>query len=1183
MFTHLHVHSEYSLLDGMCRIPMLIKRVKELGMTSLALTDHGAMYGAIDFYQSAKDAGLKPIIGCELYIAQSDHTSRTAAEKSSYHVVLLAKNQTGYRNLMQLTTKAHLEGFYYKPRVDHALLEQYSEGLIALTACLGGEIPALLLQNRSGEAREAALWYKKVFPDFYLEIQRWPSAELEKVNRELIIMGRELNIPLVASNDVHYIDKEDAPIHELLLCVGTNTTINDPKHMKMDGDYYYLKTPQQMAEAYQDIPEAIENTQKIADLCNLKLDFSRLHLPEIELPPGKSAQDYLKDLCAEGYKTYYPCSTPELEQRLQYELEVIEKTQFANYFLVVWDMLSFARKKGIYFGVRGSAAASIVLHCLGITPLDPVEYNLVFERFLNIERKEMPDIDSDFEDYRRQEVIDYVSNKYGADHVAQIITFGTLGARAALRDIGRALGMAYGDVDRVARLIPLGPGVTLDKSLEEVAELKDIYQDPIIKKLIDSARRVEGIARHASTHAAGIVIAKEPLTKYVPLQQVSKGEGSGLVMTQYAMENIAKIGLLKMDFLGLANHTILAKAQEIIKTNRGIELDINKIPLDDMKTFNLLAAGETVGVFQLESSGMRRYIKELKPTCFSDIAAMVALYRPGPMEHIPKFIRSKHGEEPITYPHPALEKILEETYGVIVYQDQVLFIVRQFAGYSLGQADIFRKAMGKKIAEVMQKEKQNFINGAIKLGYSEEIANTIFALIEPFAGYAFNKAHSVSYALIAYQTAYLKANFPSEYITAFLQTNIDDLEKISSAISEARRLGIVVLPPDVNYSQADFSIENRGDNEKPAIRFGLAAVKNVGKGAVDPIIAERTKKGLFKSIEDFCRRLDGQSANRRVLESLVKVGALDCLGSRGALLNSVERLLSLAQTEQKLRSSGQSTMFDLFGQSAPIPMPSLELAEEDIAAKDKLAWEKELMGVFLSEHPFARYSKLIDTENTILPSQVNAELEGQSLVMVGMVDSVRELFTKDHRAFCAAQIADDAALIEVMVWARTYEDTRDLWKEGNFLRIEGKVKIREERVQFTCDAVDIYKPEEASKPTRLLVQKETANGHANGNGKNGKAKNGQSNGNNGNEVLEQHKLIITLIETVDEAKDIELYNKVMDIIKEYRGKDEVHLRIVNSEHVTNLKINGLFTDVSPDLKKRLGQIVGIENLRTEIL
>ncbi|HEX7475128.1 MAG TPA: DNA polymerase III subunit alpha, partial [Dehalococcoidales bacterium] len=833
MFTHLHVHTEFSLLDGMCRIPQLVKRVKELGMTSVAITDHGSMYGVIDFYQEAKNAGIKPIIGCEFYVAQSDHTNRTAAEKSSYHVVLLAKNQTGYRNLMQLTTKAHLEGFYYKPKIDRALMEQYHEGLIALSACMSGEVSVCILQNRLTEARETALWYKRVFGDFYLEIQRNPIAELDRINRELIAIGKELDIPLVATNDVHYVFREDAPVHDILLCIGTNSVVTDTKRIKMNGDFLYLKSPEEMAANFQDIPEAIENSGKIAAMCDLKLDFTRLHLPEIELPPGKSAQDYLKDLCYAGFKTYYPNPTPELEQRLQYELEVIEKTQFANYFLVVWDMFVFARKKNILVGVRGSAAASIVLHCLGITSVDPVEYNLVFERFLNIERKEMPDIDSDFEDYRRQEVIDYVSKKYGADHVAQIITFGTLGARAALRDVGRALGMSYGDVDRVARLIPFGVGMTLDHALEINAELKQIYDaDSIIKKLVDLAKKVEGISRHASTHAAGIVISKEPLASYVPLQQVSKGgEDSGLVMTQYSMDHIAKIGLLKMDFLGLANLTILAKAKEIIRQDRGLDLDLYHLPMEDKKTFDLLASGETTGVFQLESSGMRRYIKELKPTCLSDISAMVALYRPGPMEHIPKFIKSKHGLEPITYPHPALEKILEETYGVIVYQDQVLFIVRQFAGYSLGQADIFRKAMGKKIPEVMQKEKVNFINGAQKLGYSEEIANTIFALIEPFAGYAFNKAHSVSYALIAYQTAYLKANYPSEYMAAFLITNADVQEKVSTAISECRRLGITVSPPDVNRSEVFFSLEDSGNPEKRAIRFGLAAIKNVGPGA----------------------------------------------------------------------------------------------------------------------------------------------------------------------------------------------------------------------------------------------------------------------------------------------------------------------------------------------------------------
>jgi DNA polymerase III subunit alpha len=1198
MFTHLHVHSEYSLLDGMCRIPQLVKRAKELGMNAVALTDHGSMYGAIDFYNEAKNAGIKAIIGCEMYVAPSQHTSRNSQDKSSFHVLLLAKNLTGYRNLMMLTSKAHTEGFYYKPRIDHALMEQYHEGLIALSACMSGEIPVRILQNRIQEARDLALWYKNLFGDFYLEIQRNPIPELDRINRELIAIGKEMNIPLVATNDVHYIYKEDAPVHDLLLCIGTNSVISDEKRMKMSGDFIYFKTPEEMAAAYQDIPEAIDNTQKIADMIELKLDFSRLHLPEIELPPGKNAHQYLSDLCYEGFKQYYPNPTPELESRLKYELEVIEKTQFANYFLVVWDMLYYSRRQGIYIGVRGSAAASIVLHCLGITTVDPVEHKLVFERFLNIERKEMPDIDSDFEDWRRQEVIDYVSQKYGADHVAQIITFGTLGAKAALRDVGRALGMTYSDVDRVAKLVPFGVGMTLDKAMEQSAEMKEIYEaDAAIRKLVDFAKRVEGIARHASTHAAGVVISKEPLTLHVPLQQVSKSEGSGLVMTQYHMDNIAKIGLLKMDFLGLSNLTILSRAQKIIADNRGVNLDLAHLPMDDRKTFDLLASGETTGVFQLESSGMRRYIRELRPTCLGDIAAMVALYRPGPMEHIPKFIKSKHGEEPITYPHPALEKILEDTYGVIVYQDQVLFIVRQFAGYSLGQADIFRKAMGKKIPEVMQKEKVNFINGAQKLGYSLEMAETIFALILPFAGYAFNKAHAVSYALIAYQTAYLKANYPSEYMNAFLIVNTGVTDKITSAVSECRRLGVDVRKPDINQSLASFSLEDSGDPQKPAIRFGLAAVKNVGPGAIEPLVDERLKNGPYKTIEDFCRRMDPQTANRRVLESLIKAGAMDDLGSRGALLNGVDRMLSLSQSEQKLRTSGQSTMFDMFGQSTPMPLPQLDLAGEDVGVKQKLAWEKEMIGVYLSEHPFTAYARLIDTTTVTMIGQINDELVGEEVSLVGMVSSVRELNTKDHRTFCSAILEDLEASIEIMVWPKTYEGTRELWQEGNFLWVEGKVKLKDEKVQVTCDLVETFQPDTKAPAARTggvsalaAVTNSTApgnsqtlNGH-NGNGKNGNGKNGNGNGNGQNPVNNiLHKITIVITETEDEVKDDNDLTELVNLLKEYRGRDELYLRIISLDRVTNFKMPGVYIDYSPDLVKRLGKFVKPENLIVDTL
>ncbi|MDD5703285.1 MAG: DNA polymerase III subunit alpha, partial [Dehalococcoidales bacterium] len=694
---------------------------------------------------------------------------------------------------------------------------------------------------------------------------------------------------------------------------------------------------------------------------------------------------------------------------------------------------------------------------------------------------------------------------------------------------------------------------------------------------------------HASTHAAGIVISREPLTRHVPLQQVSKSEGSDLVMTQYTMENIARIGLLKMDFLGLANLTILGKAQNIIQESRGIDLDLYRLPMDDQKTFDLLSAGETTGVFQLESSGMRRYIRELRPTCFSDIAAMVALYRPGPMEHIPTFIRSKQGLEPIRYPHPALENILEETYGVIVYQDQVLFIVRQFAGYSLGQADIFRKAMGKKIPEVMQKEKVNFINGAKNLGYSEEIAETIFALIEPFAGYAFNKAHSVSYALIAYQTAYLKANFPSEYMTAFLIGNTDMMDKIGTAISECRRLEIKVLPPDINRSQVTFSLESSGDPEKPDIRFGLAAIKNVGPGAVEPLIAERSKNGPFKSIEDLCRRMDGQCANRRVLESLIKAGALDCLGDRGALFNSVDRILSLAQAEQKMRSSGQVTMFDVLGQSSTVSLPGLELNAGEVSVKEKLVWEKELIGVYLSEHPFARYRDIVNNmENTVVPSQVNAEMDGQEISLVGMVSSFRELLTKDRRAFCSAALEDDSgAGIELMAWTRVYEDTRGLWQEGNILRVNGKVRIKEDQVQVTCDSAELFKPDVAPAAAAGQALKEmpkTAGigkiGGSGKNGGNGKMVNGH-NGKPSAAPAELYRLTITIHETENDESDEAFFSRVMEILKGSRGRDEVYLRVINLNRVTHLKMTNSFVEYSPDLQKRLSELVKAENLIVE--
>ena len=1049
MFTHLHVHTEFSLLDGCCRIPQLVHKAKEMGMHSLAITDHGNMYGVIDFYIAAREAGIKPIIGCEIYIASKDYRSHDSADKANYHLTVLCMNYIGYQNLVKLVTHANIEGYYYKPRVDKKLLSKYKEGLVILSGCAQGELAKLVLDNRYEEASETAKWYKETFPNFYIEIQRHPIAELEKISEELIKLATEMKIPMVATNDVHYVNREDFYIHDILLCIGTNSSINDEKRLKMAGDYFYLKSIKEMEDQYRDLPEALANAEVIAGLCNLDIEFEKPHLPQIDLPPGKTSQSYLSTLCWRGFKERFPTGDAEAEKRLAYELDVIEKTQFADYFLVVHDLTSFVRDKGIFFGVRGSAAASLALYCLGITDINPLTYKLVFERFLNIERREMPDIDLDFQDDRREEIIDYVNQKYGIDHVAQIITFGTLGARAAVRDVGRALGLNYGTVDQVARYIPARPNIRLDEAMLEVKELQDMYSaDELIRKLIDTAKRVEGISRHSSTHAAGVVISREPLTQYLPLQRASKDGNHNSAMTQFSMENVAKLGLLKLDFLGLANLTLLAKTIDVIWENHGIKIDLLKIPLDDPKTFSLLASGETTGIFQLESPGMRRYIKELKPSKFMDIAAMVALYRPGPMEHIPTFVKAKHGLESVQYPHPDLLPILEDTYGVIVYQDQVLFIVQTFAGYSLGRADIIRKAMGKKIAEVMKKERMNFIEGAKKKGYTEAEANAIFALIEPFAGYAFNKAHSVSYARIAYETAYLKANYPIEYMAAFCNTYYDKTERLISAIAECRRMNLPVLKPDVNYSFAYFAIEPC--NEHKGIRFGLSSIKNVGVSAVEPIISARSQGGEFKSIEDFCRRVDLRNVNKKVMESLIKAGAFDALGQRGALISALDRIISLSHREQRQKETGQSSMFDIFGASVTVPLPSLNLEEYDATLQEKLVWEKELLGVYFSEHPLSALASQLAEYTTVLCGEINSDMVGERVIIAGMVTSVRHVMTKNNRPFVIATLEDINGSIEVTAWAEVYTQTQELWIEGSILLVEGNVKSREDRMTINC-------------------------------------------------------------------------------------------------------------------------------------
>ncbi len=1160
-FTHLHVHTEYSLLDGMCRIPQLVARTKELGMDSLAITDHGAMYGAIDFYVAAKEAGIKPIIGCEVYVAQSDRHSRGPTHKDPYHLTLLAKNEKGYHNLIQLVTKSHLEGFYYKPRVDKELLNLHRNGIIALSGCARGEVPRLIQEGQSDKAARAALWHKEVFNDYYLEIQRHPIPELDQINRELLSLSARLDIPVVATSDVHYIHKEDAPTHELLLCIQTNTSIYDEKRMKMAGDFFYLKSPEEMEQLFADLPQAVENTQHIAEMCQLELDFGKLHLPRVTLPESKTADDLLAELCWQGLGKRLPNPSSETKQRLSNELDVIRKTKFAHYFLVVWDITSFARKQRIYFGVRGSAAASLALYCLAITDVNPLAYGLVFERFLNVERREMPDIDLDFQDDRRDEVLAYVNQKYGSAHVAQIITFGTLGARAALRDTGRALGMPYGQVDQIARLIPFELTITLDKALEGNKELYSIYcQDEAVRHLIDSSKKLEGAIRHASTHAAGVVISRDRLTEYVPLQTVGKGNGQA-VMTQYHMDNIARLGLLKMDFLGLSNLTILEKATRIIQENRGISLDLQHIPVDDARTFELLASGETTGVFQLESSGMRRCIKELKPTNFGDIAAMIALYRPGPMEHIPTFIRAKQGAIPVHYPHPALEEILRETYGVIVYQEQVLFIAQALAGYSLGQADILRKAMGKKIPQVMKQQEHNFIAGAGKNGIPVELAREVFSLIEPFAGYAFNKAHSVCYALVAYRCAYLKANYPVEYMNALLNTYWDNMDKVRSAIAECRRLGVATLPPDISKSRDSFTVE---EEDGPAIRFGLSAIKNVGASPVECILSARDQAGAFHSIEDFCRRVDLRNLNKKVLESLIKVGAFDSLGSRKTLLKSIDKIVSLSQTEQRMRESGQTSMFDAWAQTSSAPIFSPDETDKDVSITQKLEWERELAGVYFSQHPLHSLTSELSSMVTVSCSEISSDTANETVVTGGMVASTRQARTRDGRSFMVATLEDQAGGVEVAVWPRLYENTQELWRKGNVLLVKGQVKIKEGVAQLNCYEVQEY--HDTHQATGIA---------ANRSHKQSEAASRQS------PAQTQRRLIININQTSEAARDVERLQKVIDTLKNYPGKDKVSLVVTGDDETASLEMPNTTINYCAGLASQLSEILGQGNLKLE--
>jgi DNA polymerase III subunit alpha len=1057
-FVHLHVHSDFSLLDGLAKVKDLTEAAAEMGMPALALTDHGVMFGILHFYHAAKKAGIKPLVGCEIYISPRAMTQKDVKrDAKSSHLILLAENETGYHNLMQIATAAQLEGFYYKPRVDHDYLASHAQGLIALSSCGSGEIPRLLQDNRPTRARKAAEWYRDVFgPDnFYLELQDHDIPEMEPVNRALVEMSRETGIGLVATNDSHYVRRDQAYAHEVLLCIQTAKTINDPSRMRMNNDSYYLKTAAEMEQLFGHVPDALRNTLVIADRCNVDLDPTGFHLPNIEVPAGYTEQSYLRHLTERGLQRLYGQAfhSERVQNRMNYELRIIHEMGFDVYFLIVWDLCEFAREQDIWWNVRGSAAGSIVAYGLGITNLDPLEHHLIFERFLNPGRVTMPDIDLDYPDDRREEMIAYTVRKYGVDKVAQIITFGTLGAKAAIRDVGRALDIPLGEVDKVARLVPGGPGVKLDAALAQVAELRQLYEGvDYVRQLIDTAREVEGVSRHASTHAAGVVVTDKPLVEYTPLHRPTRGAEEGLPVTQYTMDVLEDTGLLKVDFLGLSTLTILRKAVDLIEERHGKSYTQDNIPLDDPKTYQLLSSGDVTGVFQVESSGMRRVLTAMRPTQFEHIVAVLALYRPGPMEFIDDYIAGLRGVKKPTYVHPSLEPILGETFGICVYQEQIIRILTDLAGYTPGDADLVRKAVGKKIRADLVRHRDGFVQGAAEQSaMDEEAAHQIFDAFEYFARYGFNKAHASDYAIITVQTAYLKAHYPVEYMTALLTVEQGNVEKVGLLIAEARRLGIEVLPPNINFSGMDFTIEDQPEGvEGPAIRYGLSAIKNVGEGPVAAILAARAEAGPFEDVDDFCRRVDLHQVNRRALECLIKAGALSPFGTRAQLLAVMDRMLSISQ--QAHGAAQQYTMFDMpaFAETARLAADLPRVM--DVSRKEVLSWEKELVGAYISDHPLSRVWADLEDTITVMTGQIEETMAGQKVTVAGMVNSVRKILTKRGKPMAFAEIEDLQGAVDLVIFPNVWEETADLWQPERILIVRGQVSFRDREPSILVDS-----------------------------------------------------------------------------------------------------------------------------------
>jgi len=1048
-FVHLHTHSEFSLLDGLGRITDLVDEASAKGFDSLALTDHGALYGAVAFHQAARAKGIKPIIGVETYVARRSMTDKEGkADAQPYHLILLATDLTGYRNLCRLVTDAHIDGYYYKPRIDREHLAKYSEGLIGLSACLNGEVSRALEVDDWDLARAVAGNYSEIFGKdrFFLEIQDHGLAEQKRLNEQLLRLAPELGLPLVATNDLHYVRREQAPAHDVLLCVGTASNLDTPGRLKFETDDFFLKSAAEMAALFPDNPDAITNTKRIAEMCDVELPLGHLRIPHFPVPDGQTVESWLRARCERGLEWRYGTVKPELKERLDYELGVIISMGYAGYFLIVADFIDYAREQGIQTTCRGSAPGSIVTYTLGITPVDPIAYGLPFERFLNPDRVTMPDIDVDFQDDRRDEVIAYVSRKYGQDHVAQIITFGTMLARAAIRDVGRVLGHSYGEVDRIAKAVPNQLGIRLEEALQTAPQLREQYDaDPGVKKVIDFAKQLEGVARNASTHAAGVVISREPLTELMPLQ---KATNSDSLMTQYEMHAIEALGLLKFDFLGLSNLTILKNAVDLIKAHRGIDVDLDRIPLDDAATFELLASGETTGIFQLESAGMRRYVRELRPTSVFDLAAMVALYRPGPMDNIPAYIRRKHGQEPVTYLHPLLEPFLERTYGIFVYQEDIMAAAIALGGFTGPEADTLGYAIRKKKSTVLRAQKEKFVRQAAECGVPPQTIDAVFKAFEPFERYGFNKAHATCYGLIAYQTAYLKANYTVDYMASVLSAFRDNEEKVSAAVAECRRLGIEVRPPSVGRSAVEFTVEDG------AIRFGLLAVKNVGQGAIESIIAAREAEGAFKSLGDVCRRIDLRLTNRKVLESLAKVGALNAFGHPAQVLEGLDDAIAAGAATQRDLATGQTSLFDA-GATDTMVMERALPSIPEAPVRERLRWEKELLGLYLSEHPMGEVADRVGEYVTAYSGDLRSDetLDGQRLVVGGIVVGSRTVITRTRSTMSVVTLEDLQGSIEVVVFPRLFEQTGPIWQEGAILLVAGRVDHRGEGVSLLADVV----------------------------------------------------------------------------------------------------------------------------------